>query len=170
MKKLLCLATAALLLLSGCTESKNVKNNQASKDVFAMDTYMHLKAYGKNSETALEFAVDEILYLDDLLSVTNENSDISSINNSCGNVVSVNNETTEIIEKAIEIGDQTNGALDITVYPVLKEWGFTTDDHKIPDSETLDILLKNVDYHQIKIFCILLVKLQQYGINTICHL
>lgn len=151
MKKILCLAAAALLLLSGCTESKNVENTQASKDVFAMDTYMNLKAYGKNSETALEFAVDEILYLDDLLSVTNENSDISAINNSCGSIVSVNNETAEIIEKAIEIGDQTNGALDITVYPVLKEWGFTTDNHKILDSETLDILLKNVDYHQIKV-------------------
>ena len=151
MKKCLCLAAASLLLLSGCTESKNVENTQALKDVFAMDTYMNLKAYGKNSETALEIAVDEILHLEDLLSVTNEHSDISAINNSAGNVISVDNDTAEIIEKAIEIGDQTNGALDITVYPVLKEWGFTTDDHKIPDSETLDILLKNVDYHQIKL-------------------
>lgn len=151
MKKILCLSAAALFLFSGCTESKNAENTQASKDVFAMDTYMNLKAYGTNSETALEIAVDEILYLDDLLSVTNENSDISAINNSDGNVVSVDNDTAEIIEKAIEIGNQTNGALDITVYSVLKEWGFTTDDHKIPDSETLDILLKNVDYHQIKL-------------------
>lgn len=151
MKKFLCSATAALFLFSGCTERKNTENTQASKDVFAMDTYMNLKAYGSNSETALEFAVDEILHLEDLLSVTNENSDISAINNSGGNVVSVDNDTAEIIEKAIEVGNQTNGALDITVYPVLKEWGFTTDNYKIPDSETLDILLENVDYHQIKL-------------------
>lgn len=140
----------ALFLFSSCTERKNTENIQASKDVFAMDTYMNLKAYGKNSETALEFAVDEIIYLDNLLSVTNENSDISAINNSGGKSVSVENDTAEIIKKAIEVGNQTNGALDITVYPVLKEWGFTTSNYNIPDIETLDILLDNVDYHQIK--------------------
>ena len=151
MKKFLCSAAAALFLFSGCTERKNTENIQDSKDVFAMDTYMHLRAYGSNSETALEFAIDEILHLEDLLSVTNENSDISAINNSGGNVVSVDNDTAKIIEKAIEVGNQTNGALDITVYPVLKEWGFTTDNYKIPDSEILDILLENVDYHKIKL-------------------
>lgn len=151
MKKFLCLAIAILLSFSGCTTiSENTEDFQVSKDVFAMDTYMNLKAYGENSEKALEIAVDEIMYLDELLSVTNKNSDIWKINNSAGNSISVGNDTAEIIKKAIEIGNQTNGALDITVYPVLKEWGFTTENYKIPDSETLDILLKNVDYHQIK--------------------
>ncbi len=152
MKKFLCLAAAALLVFSGCrAENKKSENSQASKDVFAMDTYMNLKAYGENSEAALEAAADEITYLDELLSVTNNNSDIWKINNSAGNSVSVNNDTAEIIKKAIEIGDKTNGALDITIYPILKEWGFTADDHKIPDKETLAMLLENVDYQRIKL-------------------
>ena len=152
MKKYLCLAIAILLLFSGCTTvSENTENFQATKDVFAMDTYMNLKAYGENSEIALEIAVDEIKYLDELLSVTNNDSDVRKINNSNGNGVSVNKETTEIIQNAIEIGSQTNGALDITIYPVLKEWGFTTNDHKIPDGKTIEMLLKNVDYNKIKL-------------------
>ena len=152
MKKYLCLAIAILLLLSGCsTVSENTENFQATKDVFAMDTYMNLKAYGENSEIALEIAGDEIKYLDELLSVTNNDSDVRKINNSNGNSVSVNKETAEIIQNAIEIGDQTNGALDITIYPVLKEWGFTTNDYKIPDGKTIEMLLKNVDYNKIKL-------------------
>lgn len=152
MKKYLCLAIAILLLFSGCTTiSENAENFQATKDVFAMDTYMNLKAYGENSEIALEIAVDEIKYLDELLSVTNNDSDVRKINNSNGNSVSVNKETAEIIQNAIEIGDQTNGALDITIYPVLKEWGFTTNDYKIPDGKTIEMLLKNVDYNKIKL-------------------
>ena len=152
MKKYLCLAIAILLLLSGCTTvSENTENFQATKDVFAMDTYMNLKAYGENSEIALEIAGDEIKYLDELLSVTNNDSDVRKINNSNGNSVSVNKETAEIIQNAIEIGSQTNGALDITIYPVLKEWGFTTNDYKIPDGKTIEMLLKNVDYNKIKL-------------------
>ena len=152
MKKYLCLAIAILLLFSGCTTiSENTENFQATKDVFAMDTYMNLKAYGENSEIALEIAVDEIKYLDELLSVTNNDSDVRKINNSNGNGVSVNKETAEIIQNAIEIGSQTNGALDITIYPVLKEWGFTTNDYKIPDGKTIEMLLKNVDYNKIKL-------------------
>ena len=152
MKKFLCLTIAILLLFSGCTTiSENTENFQATKDVFAMDTYMSLKAYGENSEIALEIAVDEIKYLDELLSVTNNNSDVRKINNSNGNSISVNKETVEIIQNAIEIGNQTNGALDITIYPVLKEWGFTTNDYKIPDGKTIEMLLKNVDYNKIKL-------------------
>ena len=67
MKKYLCLAIVILLLLSGCTTvSENTENFQATKDVFAMDTYMNLKAYGENSEIALEIAVDEMLKMLDL--------------------------------------------------------------------------------------------------------
>lgn len=152
MKKFLSLATVALLVLSGCAEvRKDTQDLQVTRDVFAMDTYMNLKAYGENAENALETAVDEITSLDKLLSVTDENSDIWKINNSDGDSVSVSDDTAEIIKKSIEISSQTDGALDITVYPVLREWGFTTDNYKVPDSETLNKLLKNVDYTKIKL-------------------
>lgn len=151
MKKILCLAASALMLFSGCEKKAADKSVQASRDVFAMDTYMNLKAYGENAGTALRLAEDEILRLDDLLSVTNENSDISAINSSKGDSAAVAEDTAEIIAKALEIGDETGGALDISVYPVLREWGFTTGEYKIPEKTTLDALLENVDYRRIQL-------------------
>lgn len=151
MKKIMCLAASALMLLSGCGKKTANNSVQASRDVFAMDTYMNLKAYGENAEDALRQAESEILHLEELLSVTNENSDISVINSANGSSVAVAEDTAKIIAKALEIGDITDGALDISVYPVLREWGFTAGEYKIPEKSTLDALLENVDYRRIRL-------------------
>jgi thiamine biosynthesis lipoprotein len=154
LKKRIILVAAVILcsFCGGCSSDSDTSSASSSvKDVFAMDTYMNLKAFGKNSQTAVDEAADEIVRLEEILSVTNDESDVSLINNAGGKYVSVNEDTLEIIKTACEIGEKSNGALDITVYPVLREWGFTTGDYKIPDSDTLAELLENVDYSQIKI-------------------
>lgn len=113
--------TAALLILEGCSDSGTSNLQPAERDVFAMDTYMNLKAYGEQSDIALYVAADEISRLEKLLSVTDENSDIWKINHANGNRVDVDEDVIRILHTAIEIGNQTEGALDITMYPVLKE-------------------------------------------------
>ena len=126
-----------------------------SRDVFAMDTYMVLKAYGTNAKKALEDAETEIKRLESLFSVKLYDSDISKINSTSGNPITVNASTRTAIAKAIEIGDMTDGALDISVYPLVREWGFTTGDsetepnYKIPDQWLIDWHLGNVGYQKI---------------------
>lgn len=144
--------TAFIIFLTGCGEKNEKAENPSGKQergIFAMDTYMNLTAYGENAGTALDKASEKITELESVLSVTSENSDIWSINNSGGNPVEVSDDTAEIISKALEYGNLTDGSLDITIYPVLKEWGFTTGDYKVPDSETIEKLLENVDYNNI---------------------
>lgn len=136
------------ILLTGC--GNNNSNQSESRDVWAMNTYMTMTAYGKNAGTALDKATERINFLDKLLSVTSENSDVWRINNSGGNSVEISDDTAEIIRSAIEYGDKT-GTLDITIYPVLKEWGFTTQEYKIPDDDILDGLLENVNYSAIQL-------------------
>lgn len=133
--------------VSNISEKTNISE---TRDIFAMDTYMNLKAYGENTSSALSEAENEIMNLEKTLSVTAENSDIWNINHSAGNYTAVSSDTIEIIEKAVEIGNETDGALDITVYPVVKEWGFTTGEYKIPDEKIIEKLLENVDFQQIE--------------------
>lgn len=149
LRKISAFGAGLLILLTGCN-SDDSKSEAHSKDVWAMNTYMTMTAYGKNAETALEKSAGRINSLDSLLSVTSENSDIQRINNSGGEPVEVSDDTAQIIRTAVEYGDRT-GTLDITIYPVLKEWGFTTQDYKIPDNETLDRLLANVDYSAVQL-------------------
>ena len=146
---------AAILSLCSCNASKNINDKSSdeafTRDVFAMDTYMSLKAYGSNAEKALTEAENRITELEKTLSVTSEDSDVWKINHSDAQPVSVSSDTITLINKALDIGAETNGALDITLYPLLKEWGFTTGEYKIPDTQTLDKLLNNVDYSRISV-------------------
>ncbi|WP_028516641.1 FAD:protein FMN transferase [Ruminococcus flavefaciens] len=147
----------SLFLFWGCNEKNTVttvnenKNEPVLRDVFAMDTYMNLKAYGSNAEKAIEESENRIYELEKELSATLEESDIWMLDNSAGKAVDVCDDTVTLIKKALEIGDKTGGALDITIYPVLKEWGFTTGEYKIPEKNRIDELLKNVDYRNISI-------------------
>ena len=50
------------------TDGEADESQEASKDVFAMDTYMTLTAYGENAKEAVEAGIAEIQRLDALLS------------------------------------------------------------------------------------------------------
>lgn len=117
------------------------------RDLFAMDTFFTLTAYGPEAEEGLESCVLRVRELEGFLSVTEENSDIQKINRGVSSDVS--EDTFRLIEAAKELCGETEGALDITLYPVLRAWGFTTGDYEIPDGENLEELLRRVDYSQI---------------------
>lgn len=147
MKKFI-LIIIIFIISTGCSEKKTAPS---TLDIFAMDTYMNLKAYGENSENALKNSYDEILRLEKLFSVTNPESEISSINNAGGKPVRISSDVRNAVETAIMIGNQTEGKLDITVYPILKVWGFTTGNYKIPEKEKINQLLKNTGYQKISL-------------------
>ena len=145
-------AIALLFTASGCgpAGSSSATVSSYSRDVFAMDTYMSIRAYG-GGEEALSAAESCIKDLEGRLSVTISSSDVSRINNSSGKPVEVSDDTLKIIQKAQDISRSSGGALDITAYPLVREWGFTTGEYKVPSQERINELLKNVDSSKISI-------------------
>ncbi|MBQ8172241.1 MAG: FAD:protein FMN transferase [Oscillospiraceae bacterium] len=107
-----------------------------------MDTVMNVTVYGDNSEKLVQQAGNMLDNMSVLWSVTDENSEIYAINHSGGGTVDISAETSELIRFALEMDGLTDGALDVTLYPVIKEWGFTTGEYKIPSEERLYQLLK----------------------------
>ncbi len=125
----------------GVTISReSMETPSASQDIFAMDTYMTVTAYGEKCTEAVQAAVDEINRLDDLWSVGNSESEISILNEN-GSVI-LSDETYTVVKEALELYDSTGGLFDITVYPLMVEWGFTTEDYKVPTDEKIKELLK----------------------------
>jgi thiamine biosynthesis lipoprotein len=116
-------------------------NNQAgqSVDFFAMDTVMTLTAYGDNAQTGLSAAETEINRLDALLSVENSASEVYHINLDGSGELSP--ETAVLINESLEIYKLTDGAFDITVYPLMKKWGFYTGEYALPTDTELSELL-----------------------------
>lgn len=154
MKKITTLLFLFLITLCGCAnsaESSSEDTKEYSRDIFAMDTYMYLKAYGEHADTALGYSSEQILSFEELFSVTSEKSDIWAINHSNGDPVSVSDDTIAVLNKAIEIGGKTNGALDVTIYPLLTEWGFTTDTQQVPTDDIIADKLKLIDYTKISV-------------------
>ena len=137
---------AALFMLTSCAgetaADSETDDKKSSGSVFAMDTYMTITAYGKNGEKAIEAAQKEISRLEKLWSVTDESSEIYAIDHSGGAEVSISAETEELLSFSIDMHRQTNGALDITLYPVLRAWGFTTGEYRVPDDSEISKLLE----------------------------
>ena len=131
------------------SENKTSNNMEAqSRDVFAMDTYMTLTAYGDNAASALDEAEAEIERLDDLLSTGDENSEIYALNQNGTGTISEDTET--LLNESEKLYTDTKGVFDITIYPVMDAWGFTTQNYRIPTDTELKGLLENVDASKIQ--------------------
>lgn len=157
MKKMRVILACIVLLLGGCASSSPSNSSPQIGDfslrkaeLFAMDNYMTLKAYCVD-EKPLDAAQEKIGELDGMLSVTSSDSDIALLNSANGEKILLNSESAELIKTALDLCERTNGALDITIYPVLREWGFTTGDYKIPADEKIRSLLANVDHSKVKL-------------------
>jgi thiamine biosynthesis lipoprotein len=120
-----------------------------SMDVFAMDTYMNLLAYGDRAEEAVTAAAQEIHKIDDMLSTGNPDSEISRLN--AAGQGEVSETVVMLVEQSQSLYKQTEGLFDIAIYPVMKCWGFPTQDYKVPAKEELDAALKLADVSRITI-------------------
>lgn len=142
----------AMTVLSSCANKENAvkgQSDQSTQEIFAMDTYMSLTAYGSNSEEAVNKAVQEINRLDAMFSVGNEDSDVTKINENGSGEVS--EETAFIINRAMQVSEKTNGAFDITIYPLMELWGFTTKNYRVPESSEIAEALKGVSYTNVSV-------------------
>ena len=137
-----------ILFLSGCGTAPLSQQGSPSIGVFAMDTYMTVTVYDGNAEDALSQARSEIERLEKLWSVTDENSEIYALDH--GGETAVSEETSELIRYAVEMYEKTGGALNIAMYPLLREWGFTTGEYTIPKPDTLASLLQYTDLKKIR--------------------
>ena len=144
MKKLL-IPVLCLLLLCSCSVGP-VRDPEAEEQevryVSAMDTIMTLTAYGSHRSQALDDAQAEILRLDALLSTGREDSEVSRVNRE--GTLKLSEDTGTLVERALELYRETEGAFDITVYPIMKLWGFPEKTYHLPTQEELDAVLNRV--------------------------
>ena len=130
-----------MLFTFGCSSYQEAEQLRVETSLFAMNTYMTFTAYGENSEAALESAKQKIKELESLWSVTDEDSEIYQANYSSGQFVQMSADTAALVSFALEMARKIEGALEPTLYPVLRAWGVTTEQKQVPSQEELDQLL-----------------------------
>ena len=145
------LLCALLFSLTACAPSME----EISNTYLAMDTVMNLTIYHDDPESGVDRVyqdeVQGIYDLERLFSVVDEDSDIHNLNANCGQLVEIAPETAELLAEALTLCEETGGALDITAYPAVKAWGFTTGEYRVPGAAELTELAGRIDYTRVEL-------------------
>lgn len=137
-------------LLSGCASRQAGKKEEGTElEFFAMDTFMRVLAYGEEEsrEAAVNAAKEEVERLEKLFSTESKTSEIAKVNALGEGAVS--EDTLSLLKRAKELCTLTNGAFDISIYPLMQAWGFPEKTYHVPSDTEISELKKKVDAAQI---------------------
>ena len=138
LKKLILLLM--VICLTGC--SVKPQDSKTMCEFFSMDTVMTVTVYDGDEDAAdaADAVKDEIIRLDNLLSISNKKGDIANLNKNGGGEAS--EDTVFLLKSALELFESTGGAFDITVYPLAVLWGFHSHDYRVPTEDEVSEYLK----------------------------
>lgn len=112
----------------------------------------YLISYYYENERVDQSQIDSILLMiDDSMSLYKKNSLISSINESTqGGELDFH--FLQVMKKAFQINKETDGIFDVTVAPLVKAWGFSSEKiKKLPDSSQIAQILPFVGMENIQL-------------------
>ena len=135
----------AALALCSCAAGED----KQSATFTAMDTVVSLSVWGEGADAALDGAKSVIAALEAELSVTNGASAVARAN--AGETVALGESAAELVRRALEASEATHGALDVTVYPLVRAWGFTTGEYRVPPQSEIDALLPLVGSEHVRL-------------------
>ncbi len=149
--KLIVLCLIMSVVLAGCGKSKTPVQSETS---FLMDTVATISIYDKKDKDIINQAFKRTTEVEDLMSKTIAKSDISNINKNAGEKgVKVSEETYNIIKKALEIAEKTDGAFDPSIGPLVELWNIkeTEDRNWIPTEEEIEAAKTLVNYKDVEL-------------------
>ncbi len=140
-----------------CLLTVSCSRKEESYSFTAMNTFMTVKTYGSNTKVLKrtnQQVQKEIERLEKILSTTIEESDVYKLN-SCNSEetesFSLEPETIFLIEESQKFFAMTAGAFNPALYPVIREWGFTTGNYKIPEDGRIQELLEFTDFSRVMV-------------------
>ena len=140
---LLLLVIGTVIILKQGQENINYQHDEG----FIFGTVYHITYH---SDTNLKKEIEaELKKVDESLSPFNKTSIISKVNRNENPVV--NSMFTEVFLLAEDISNETHGAFDITVAPLVNEWGFGFKKGVEPNKKVIDDLRKIVGYQKVKL-------------------
>ena len=122
-----------------------------------MGTLYTVKVAGADDidDPTLRFSIDaELRRVNDQMSTYLKSSEITQFNQSTStDWFDVSADFADVVALAQEIAEKTDGALDITVGPLVNAWSFGTTERSqtVPAPETIEKLMESVGYKQLDV-------------------
>ena len=107
-------------------------------------TYHITYQYGDDLQQELEAKMKEV---DASLSMFNKESTITHVNNN--QATELSRMFVEVFQQAQKISEDTDGAFDITVGPLVNAWGFGFKNEQLPDKHAVDSLMAIIGYKKV---------------------
>lgn len=129
------------------------RQTKTSESFTAMNTFMTVSLYSssaKKGEAACNQIKNRIAELEGILSTTLPASDVYYINHNKKLPDPIKPELLELFKFSSEMYNKTYGAFNPALYPVIREWGFTTEEYKVPSEQRINELLLHTDF---SVFC-----------------
>lgn len=142
------------IVVTGC--ERQTVGEPISKTEFMMNTVMTIKIYDSKDEKILEEVFDRLREIENRMSKTISDSDVSKINQNAGkNPVKVHKDVYYVLKKSIEFAELTDGAYDPTIGPLVELWNIKEEGenevHSIPEKEKIVEAMNKVDYRKLEL-------------------
>ena len=141
-----------LIVLSACKKEEEYQTISG----FTMGTSYNITLrIPENKRDQLGKKIDsELTKINQLMSTYISNSELSRFNQSKSLVCQpISPEMYYVIKNAVEVSQMTNGKFDVTLFPLISEWGFDKKktENRIPSETAIQDLLEIVGYDKIRI-------------------
>ena len=118
-----------------------------------MGTVFAIHLYAESEAQALSFfelAFEEVERLEETLSKFRSSSEICRINRfAASQLVTTDPEVFSLIERSLFYSEQTAGAFDITVGPLMRTWGFFRAEGHFPDVQELNAARERTGFDKV---------------------
>ncbi len=149
MTKSFLIILCVLLAVSFSACSNSVATPYENEE-FAMGTIIRQRIYHDNAEDISRQVIDRIRKIEDRMTINKAGGEINKLNSSAGkSFVELSEDTLFVLNKAKEISELSQGAFDITVGALVKEWDISSGNSVVPSQERIHSLLGLVDYADI---------------------
>ncbi len=138
-----------LLFLVGCSRKEKIQ----TREEFLMNTISKIQLYDTSDTEVLDRVYQRLFDIEKTMSKTIPTSDISRINKNAGqDYVRVNKDTYEVIERAFDFAQLTEGSFDPTIGPLVDLWKITESEDSrtwLPDDDEIKRMASLVDYREV---------------------
>ncbi len=140
-----------LVLLATLTSCKSDTDTSSISDSqFKFNTIMTITLYGYNDKNIFNEIWTEFDKMESLYSANLDSSDVSKFNtNKSTSPIKMPKGIVDMVQRANVYSKATDGKFDLTIEPVVKLWGISTETPRVPKQEEIDIALPHVNYNNL---------------------
>lgn len=115
-----------------------------------LHTVVQLQIYHEGTEDIIQEVVDYMVEMEAQLSTNVKGSDVYRINENAGiQAVEVQEETFDIIQRAIQIAEESDGLFDVSIGALTNLWQIGSEEARVPSEGEIEEALSHIDYQKI---------------------